>query len=141
MAVAPSPYVKQYSRRRGTRGQAAAETSTGQVVQLQGSDQSSGVATVSNQTMTHEQQHALASSVSQLLVPEISQQIYQAIATLERSPSNVATPNVSNTGTVNEQSNALCVHNDNDQNLSSVSITSIMDNIGIHVSQQLKEKL
>jgi hypothetical protein len=91
--------------------------------------------------MTHEQQHALASSLSQLLVPEISQQISQAIATLERSPSNVATPNVSNTGTVNEQSNALCVHNDNDQNLSSVSITSIMDNIGIHFSQQLKEKI
>jgi hypothetical protein len=91
--------------------------------------------------MTHEQQHAFASSLSQLLVPEISQQISQAIATLERSPSNVATPNVSNTGTVNEQSNALCVHNDNDQNLSSVSITSIMDNIGIHVSQQLKEQI
>ena len=51
MAVAPSPYSKQYSRRRGTRGQAAAETSTGQVVQQQGSDQSSGF--VSNQTMTH----------------------------------------------------------------------------------------
>jgi hypothetical protein len=50
------------------------------------------VATVSNQTMTHEQQHAFASSLSQLLVPEISQQISQAIATLERSPSNVATP-------------------------------------------------
>ena len=85
MAVAPSPYAKQYSRRRCTRGQAAVETSTGQVVQQQGSDQSSGVATVSNQTMTHEQQHALASSVSQLLVPEISQQISQAIATLASS--------------------------------------------------------
>ena len=53
MAVAPSPYAKQYSRRRGTRGQAAAETSTGQVVQQQGSNQSSGFATVSSQTMTH----------------------------------------------------------------------------------------
>ena len=85
MAVAPSPYAKQYSRRRCTRGQAAVETSPGQVVQQQGSDQSAGVATVSNQTMTHEQQHALASSVSQLLVPEISQQISQAIATLASS--------------------------------------------------------
>jgi len=141
MAVAPSPYVKQYNRRRSTRGQAAAETSSGQVVQQQGSDQSSGVATVSNQTMTQKQQHALASSVSQLLVPEISRQISQAIATIERSPSNVATPIVSNTGMVNEQSHVLFVHNDNDQNLSSVSITSIMDNIGIHVSQQLKEKI
>ena len=53
----------------------------------------------------------------------------------------MATPNVSNTGTVNEESNVLFVHNDNDQNLSSVSITSIMDNIGIHVSQQLKEHI
>jgi len=35
--------------------------------------------------MTHEQQHAIASSVSQLLVPEISQQISQAIATLASS--------------------------------------------------------
>ena len=38
-------------------------------------------------------------------------------------------------------SQMYCLHNVNDQNLSSVSITSIMDNIGIHVSQQLKEQI
>ena len=91
---------------------------------------------------------ALASSVAQQIVPELRDYISQSISALGRSPGVMATPDT-DTGTnqiVNQQSNILDEHYNNvisyiELNETHSPVTSVCDNIGLHVSKQIKGKI
>ena len=92
---------------------------------------------------------ALASSVAQQIVPELRDYISQSISALGRSPGVVATPDT-DTGTnqiaINQQSNILDEQSNNvisniELNENHLPVTSVCDNIGLHVSKQIKEKI
>ena len=91
---------------------------------------------------------ALASSVAQQIVPELRDYISQSISALGRSPGVMATPDT-DTGTnqiAKQQSNILDEHFNNvisniDLNENHSPVTSVCDNIGLHVSKQIKEKI
>jgi hypothetical protein len=91
---------------------------------------------------------ALTSSVAQQIVPELRDYISQGISALGRSPGVMATPDT-DTGSnqiANQQSNILDEHSNNvisniELNENHSPVASVCDNIGLHVSKQIKGKI
>lgn len=89
--------------------------------------------------LSREDLEIVAKSVTEKMVPEIHDHITQAVAAMHQSPTNSASPDTerqsSELGTCNINNDCLI----NDHNV--VPISSINDDLGLHVSLRLRDKI
>ena len=91
-------------------------------------------------TLTPEME-LVASSVTERIIPELQGQIVQAIQSMQKSPANSSTPDSVDQSSLDTGINAT---NTNLQNMVGANISpvnSFNDDLGMHVSQQVRDKI
>lgn len=144
--VSKSPYASRRKRARSSSMASEDTSSSGCNTQIQQREsvlamtqngQTVSLGTSVNIPMDREQLNQVASSVSAQIVPDIRGEIIQAVNSLRNSPVVAVSPD-SIINRTSDQGTCIPISSNN-QSMSSV--ISINDQLGLSVSQQLREKI
>ena len=144
--VSKSPYASRRKRARSSSMASEDTSSSGCNTQIQQREsvlamtqngQTVSLGTSVNIPMDREQLNQVANSVSAQIVPEIRGEIIQAVNSLRSSPAVAVSPD-SIINRTSDQGTCISISSNN-QSMSSV--ISINDQLGLNVSQQLREKI